>query len=570
MPTPNVPTTSIEASRPPRWGWMAALLFALLLPRPSFAQNNGALMPYTPLQFFSASGAIASGAKLCSFAAGTTTPLATYSEQTLTTANSNPITLGATGRSANRIFIRAASYKFILYAAVAGQPNVCPYNGTTIWSMDNVYDFGQLISAGLVALPTLFVGSFATFPPVHSFLTYGLIVDQGTATNNIAEWRNDSIATGMTSLAETNTFGQFYMQDAVSGGFRLRGLSASPATRGVTVQGIAGTSNSLTTTSADAPVTFHSDVKSGTSSGPIPSGSNAYAYRNDTNTIYLIGATGEHWSNDGTAALPAYSYRSDKTTGWWRGGSGTTVYSGAGANLFEVGPLGGSAAIRFGSAQAIAWSSNADPTLAAGDTFIQRAGAGTVDILNGSTSILRSGPLSLNASLRLSGTVNPYIGWTAGGSASSDNGDTFIGRGGAGKFYFQNASGTANNEVALGDSSHVLSNISTSNITSAIYTTIGNCASPASPANCVSYVAGAVAIAAAGTSLTVNTTAVTANSVIVITEDSSVGSKLGVTCNTVTGRHYTVTARTASTSFTVVSDAAPAVNPACLNYWLVD
>jgi hypothetical protein len=77
-------------------------------------------------------------------------------------------------------------------------------------------------------------------------------------------------------------------------------------------------------------------------------------------------------------------------------------------------------------------------------------------------------------------------------------------------------------------------------------------------------------IAAGGTTVTVNTTAVTASSQIFIQEDSSLGTKLGVTCNTATGRTYTVTSRIAGTSFQITSSAAPVTNPACLSYLIVN
>ena len=102
--------------------------------------------------------------------------------------------------------------------------------------------------------------------------------------------------------------------------------------------------------------------------------------------------------------------------------------------------------------------------------------------------------------------------------------------------------------------------------TSPLYNTTTNCSSSASPAVCAAAPSGSVVIAAAATTVTVNTTAVTANSQIFIQEDSSLGTKLSVTCNTTTGRTYTVTARTAATSFVITASAAPATNPACLSY----
>lgn len=98
--------------------------------------------------------------------------------------------------------------------------------------------------------------------------------------------------------------------------------------------------------------------------------------------------------------------------------------------------------------------------------------------------------------------------------------------------------------------------------------TVGNCSS--SGGTCSTFPAGSVSIAAAATTVTVATTAVTANSQIFIQEDSSLGTKLGVTCNTTIVRTYAVTARTAGTSFVITASAAPAVNPACLSYSILN
>ena len=87
---------------------------------------------------------------------------------------------------------------------------------------------------------------------------------------------------------------------------------------------------------------------------------------------------------------------------------------------------------------------------------------------------------------------------------------------------------------------------------------------------CVAAPAGSVSIAAAATTVTVATTMVTANSQIFIQEDSSLGTKLSITCNTTLGRSYAVTARTAATSFVITSSAAPSATAACLSYFIVN
>ena len=64
------------------------------------AQNGAAPMPLPELNgFVSSTGVPLAGAYLCSFAAGTTTPQATWSDATGLYANPNPVVLDVNGRA---------------------------------------------------------------------------------------------------------------------------------------------------------------------------------------------------------------------------------------------------------------------------------------------------------------------------------------------------------------------------------------------------------------------------------------------------------------------------------------
>jgi len=104
------------------------------------------------------------------------------------------------------------------------------------------------------------------------------------------------------------------------------------------------------------------------------------------------------------------------------------------------------------------------------------------------------------------------------------------------------------------------------------YATATNCSSAASPAVCGSAAAGAFVIAAATTSVVVNTTAVTANSDIEIQPDTSLGTRLTVTCNTTLASIIgpIVTARSAGVSFTVSITGTLVTNPACYSYTITN
>jgi hypothetical protein len=67
-------------------------------------------------QFFTNTGAVLTGGKLYTYAAGTTTPLASYTTSAGNVARTNPIVLDAAGRvpGGGEIWITSASYKFVL------------------------------------------------------------------------------------------------------------------------------------------------------------------------------------------------------------------------------------------------------------------------------------------------------------------------------------------------------------------------------------------------------------------------------------------------------------------------
>jgi len=84
------------------------------------------LAPTPKLQFFDANGAPLVGGKLYTYEAGSTTPLATYTDSTGVSANTNPIILDSRGEA--NVWLGAASYKFTLYDSA----------NVLIWTVDNI------------------------------------------------------------------------------------------------------------------------------------------------------------------------------------------------------------------------------------------------------------------------------------------------------------------------------------------------------------------------------------------------------------------------------------------------
>jgi hypothetical protein len=97
------------------------------------------------------------------------------------------------------------------------------------------------------------------------------------------------------------------------------------------------------------------------------------------------------------------------------------------------------------------------------------------------------------------------------------------------------------------------------------------CVSSTSPAVCGNFPDGFVSFPTSGT-LTVNTTAVTANSQISVQYDQSLGSTLGVTCQvaSVNAPVGVITSRVPGTSFTFEAFGPTFTNPGCFSYTIVN
>jgi len=95
---------------------------------------TGTLSPAHILQFFDTNGNPLSAGKLYTYVAGTSTPVATYTDVSLSVPHANPIILDSAGRPANSgaavgIYLSAgSSYKFVLKTSA----------DATVWTLDNI------------------------------------------------------------------------------------------------------------------------------------------------------------------------------------------------------------------------------------------------------------------------------------------------------------------------------------------------------------------------------------------------------------------------------------------------
>ena len=84
------------------------------------------LTPSPKVQFFDANGEPLVGGKLYTYAAGTSSPLATYTDYTGNTANANPVILDSRGEA--NVWLGPSRYKWALYTST----------DTLIWTVDGI------------------------------------------------------------------------------------------------------------------------------------------------------------------------------------------------------------------------------------------------------------------------------------------------------------------------------------------------------------------------------------------------------------------------------------------------
>lgn len=108
-------------------------------------------------QFFTTTGSPLAGGKIYTYQAGSSTPLATYSDNAGLIANANPIILGSDGRPSTEIWLTYGyNYKFVLKDS----------NDVTIQTYDNIYGIVGVqastvspFSAGMIMLWSGAIGS---------------------------------------------------------------------------------------------------------------------------------------------------------------------------------------------------------------------------------------------------------------------------------------------------------------------------------------------------------------------------------------------------------------------------
>jgi hypothetical protein len=132
------------------------------------------ISPQPKLQFFAADGAPLAGGKLYTYVAGTTTPLATYTDQSGGATNPNPVILDSRGEAS--VWLGTGTYKFALKTSA----------DVDVWTIDN-------LSGGVSSVSPTFSGT-ATFT--------GNVAVQGSTT--LGDATGDTLTVNGTAVSIPN------------------------------------------------------------------------------------------------------------------------------------------------------------------------------------------------------------------------------------------------------------------------------------------------------------------------------------------------------------------------------
>jgi hypothetical protein len=163
------------------------------------------LAPQPKAQFFDASGSPLVGGKVFTYAAGTTTPLQTYTSESAATPNTNPIILDSRGEC-DLWFSPASSYKVVLKSAT----------DVLQWTVDNITTYGTLasqnsnnvaITGGTITGVTLTVNVIGDVSGNAGTVTNGVYLDAVQTVTNKTLTGMASASTVKDSLGTDYTIG---------------------------------------------------------------------------------------------------------------------------------------------------------------------------------------------------------------------------------------------------------------------------------------------------------------------------------------------------------------------------
>lgn len=281
------------------------------------------LAPEPKAQFLDANGAPLAGGKVYTYAAGTTTPLATYTNAGGLVPNTNPVILDARGE-ADLWYASGTSYKVVLKDA----------NDATIWTVDNIATTGTMAlqNANAVNITGGTIGSGVTFNgnttgTASNVTGIVAVANGGTNATTAADARTNLGAaasganTDITALDQDVTITATGTIGANTIGYRGAPQEAKTGAYGL-VLADAGKHISITTGGVTIPANSSQAFPVGTIIGVYNNSSSSQTISITTDTLRQAGT-----GNTGSRTLAQYGFASllkVDTTVWIISGAGVS------------------------------------------------------------------------------------------------------------------------------------------------------------------------------------------------------------------------------------------------------
>lgn len=175
------------------------------------------------------------------------------------------------------------------YAAYFSAPTIA----TTNWAL-YVNDGNSRLGDGLVFINDT----------TNADMTKGLTINQGASDDHILAFKSSDVAHGVTSIAETDTFGYFEKNNASGGGLKIVAIDdgANSEPIAMYIEGVAGTTLSTAkSTIASGAISLTGSLKSGSNRTNIGANGNILVVANYDTIRFILDGDGDSHQDVGTA-----------------------------------------------------------------------------------------------------------------------------------------------------------------------------------------------------------------------------------------------------------------------------
>lgn len=284
----------------------------------------------------------------------------------------------------------------VVYASIAGVTDASGARGELIfYTSDSVAANTAVETMRVDGLGTVFIRE-----SLNANMTIGLTINQGANDDHILAFKSSDVAHGITSWAETDTYGAFMKDHATNAGLEIIGLSSAS----IAIQIWAGYTTAATgfSSGAAAAVQIQAGEKSNSSLTTMSANANILAIKNYGGCVWICDEDGDTWQSGNIQAQKI------ATQGAAHNYPIVSYLASSGANYLQVGNsttgIGASDGFRVGydgSEVAYVWSSH--------ESLMYFATNGTARmVLDGSKNVLYIGGDTANANMGRGLTINQY------------------------------------------------------------------------------------------------------------------------------------------------------------------